>query len=138
MRASDQQIVAALLEAYRQGAFPMADPDTGRIDWFAPDPRALMPLQPESAYAKRDGFHVSRSLQRRLRQAPFVITADMAFEQVMRACAEPRPQQPDTWIDERLIKWYTTLHKHGYAHSLEAWMNVSAPVLVGGIYGVSI
>jgi leucyl/phenylalanyl-tRNA--protein transferase len=142
MPPSELQIVDAILAAYRDGAFPMADPDTGRIDWFSPDPRAIMPLNPESARGAGDGFHVSRSLARTIRSGRFTLTSDTAFERVIRACAEDRRPHEGTWIDERIIRWYTTLHRHGHAHSIEAWLPArdaaAPPLLVGGIYGVSI
>ena len=43
-----------LLEAYRRGIFPMAM-DDGTIEWFSPDPRAILPL---------DNFHVPHALRR--------------------------------------------------------------------------
>ena len=33
-----------VLSAYCQGCFPMADPETGEISFYEPDPRALIPL----------------------------------------------------------------------------------------------
>lgn len=118
------QAVGALLDAYRAGYFPMADPRTHRLEWFNPDPRAVIPL---------DAFHVPRSLERVTRRLTF--TSDRDFVGVMRACAEPRPDQPDSWIDERLIAVYAEVHRAGAAHSIEAWLDST---LVGGVYGVSI
>ena len=43
-----------VLAAYRAGIFPWPDTD-GRLLWFSPDPRAILPL---------DGFHASHSLRR--------------------------------------------------------------------------
>jgi leucyl/phenylalanyl-tRNA---protein transferase len=138
MPPADVQIIAGLLAAYREGAFPMADPETGRIDWYSPDPRALMPLNLETARGAGDGFHISRSLARRLRSNRFRMTSDRAFEEVIRACGEPREDHDGTWIDERIVHWYATLHRHGHAHSIEAWVGGGEAALVGGIYGVSI
>ena len=136
----DPRTSAALLAAYREGAFPMADPDTGRIEWFCPDPRAVMPLNPESAPGAGDGFHISRSLARRLRSGRFAVTSDTAFEDVIRGCAEPREGREETWIDERIVRWYADLFELGHAHSVEAWLGApdGPPLLVGGVYGVSI
>jgi leucyl/phenylalanyl-tRNA--protein transferase len=136
-------VVAALLAAYRDGVFPMADPETGRIDWFSPDPRALMPLGLRNAPSAEPVFHVSRSLARRIRSGRFRITSDTAFEQVIRGCAEPRPGREETWIDHRIVQAYTALHRAGHAHSVEAWLEPDPPPagparLVGGVYGVSI
>jgi leucyl/phenylalanyl-tRNA--protein transferase len=116
--------VELLVWAYERGAFPMVDPESGRIGWYSPDPRAVLPL---------DGLRVSRSLRRVVRAGVFEMRTDTAFEAVMRECAEPRPGREQTWIDERLIELYTELHRSGRAHSLEAWRDGA---LVGGLYGV--
>lgn len=141
MQPLDPRIPQALLGAYRDAAFPMADPRTGAIDWYSPDPRAVMPLHPESSRGAGDGFHISRSLAGRVRGRGFTLTSDTAFERVMRACAEPRPGREETWIDERIVRWYSSLHALGNAHSIEVWTprdDRSPQGLVGGVYGVSI
>lgn len=121
--------VELLLSAYSQGAFPMVDPDTGAIEWFSPQQRGIIPLDPPEA------FRVPKSLAREVRKGRYTITSDKAFEQVMRCCASDRNEWNRSWIDERLIAAYTDLHKHGFAHSVEAWLD-EAPV--GGLYGVHI
>jgi leucyl/phenylalanyl-tRNA--protein transferase len=114
-----------LLSAYCQGVFPMAHED-GRIYWYDPDPRAIIPL---------DRFHVSRSLRRTMGQQQFDIRLDSAFTAVMAACAAPAPGRENTWISEALIQAYTRLHRLGFAHSVEVWQGNE---LVGGLYGVAI
>ncbi len=116
-----------LLAAYLQGIFPMADPHSGAIEWFSPDPRGVIPLD--------EAFHVPRNVGRLVRQRRFEIVGDRDFTGVMRACAEPRPAEPETWIDERLVAAYAGLHARGFARSVEAWRD---GVLVGGLYGVHI
>ncbi len=114
-----------LLSAYLQGAFPMADPDSGRILWYSPDPRGVLPL---------DGsFRVPGTVGRLVRQGRFEIVRDRDFIGVMRACAAPRPGEDGTWIDERLIGAYGRLHESGFAHSIEAWRDGRRG---GGLYGV--
>lgn len=115
---------ALLLKAYAAGVFPMADSaaDT-ELFWIDPDPRGILPL---------DAVHIPQRLQRSLRTSPLRIRCDTAFEQVMRHCAETRPQ---TWINAEILSLYTALHKLGYAHSVEAW---AGDELVGGLYGVAI
>ncbi|GAB4384716.1 MAG: leucyl/phenylalanyl-tRNA--protein transferase [Phycisphaerales bacterium] len=130
--ARDQALVRGLLEAYRHGLFPMADPLSRMIRWYDPDPRAIIPLEPGA-------FRVPRSLRQRVRSGRFQITSDTAFERVIRACA--RPEKPEEcWIDASIIEAYCTLHRHGHAHSIEAWL--AGPEgrlrLVGGLYGVAL
>jgi leucyl/phenylalanyl-tRNA--protein transferase len=113
-----------LVWAYRRGIFPMFDSRAGRIEYFSPDPRTILPL---------DHIHVSKSLRRRVRSERFQIRSDTRFEQVMRACAASRRGRRETWIDERLVSAYCGLHELGLAHSIEAWRD---DALVGGLYGV--
>jgi leucyl/phenylalanyl-tRNA--protein transferase len=114
-----------LMAAYAQGVFPMAS-DDGRIYWYSPDPRAILPL---------GQLHVSRSLFRLIRQGKYEIRFDTAFADVMAACAAPGPGREQTWINAEIIRAYTELHELGFAHSVEAW---EGDRLVGGLYGVSL
>jgi leucyl/phenylalanyl-tRNA--protein transferase len=131
MSTPDQELVRDLLRAYRNGLFPMGDPGTGAVDWYDPDPRAVIPLEPGA-------FRVARSLRQRVRSGRFAVTSDRAFSHVIRACAAPRPDN-GVWINEPIIRAYTILHAHGHAHSVEAWLDAdSGPQLVGGLYGVTL
>jgi leucyl/phenylalanyl-tRNA--protein transferase len=112
--------------AYRRGIFPMVDPCDGRVEWFSPDPRAILPL---------DRFHVPRSLVRVIRRGAFEVRTDTAFASVIRSCASTRPGREQTWLDDRLMRAYIELHGQGDAHSVEAWLDDR---LVGGLYGVRI
>jgi len=123
--------VETLLLAYRSGIFPMADRrDDPEVFWVEPRERAIIPLE---------GLHLSKSLRKVLRADRFAVTVDQAFEAVIRACAEPRPDHPETWISERIVQSYMGLHRAGHAHSVECWLPGAdgAPELVGGLYGVS-
>lgn len=115
-----------LLYTYSQGIFPMGD-DDGEIYWYDPDPRAIIPLD--------DAFHVPRSLARRIRQGGFDVRIDSAFRSVITACAEPDQNRENTWITPPIIDIYCELHRLGYAHSVETWIDGA---LVGGLYGVAI
>lgn len=118
-----QRLTPELLSlAYAEGYFPMPDPETGKVLWFNPDPRAVIPL---------DGFHVSHSLKKELRKEAFRVTFDTAFVEVMRACAD----REDTWITEEFVEAYSALHRLGRAHSVEVWRGEE---LHGGVYGVSL
>src|SRR5690554_1672140 len=119
--------VQLLLSAYAQGIFPMAQPEEdGEIYWYAPDPRAILPL---------DGLKVSRRLAQTVRSGKFDVRVNTAFEEVMRECAAPREIEAETWISQGLMEVYIDLHRLGFARSVEAWMD---DTLVGGLYGVSI
>lgn len=131
--AEHQLSVESLIWAYTHGVYPMASSRRGRIGWYSPDPRAILPL---------DAFHVSHSLRRRCRKGEYVITRDQAFGEVIRRCAEPREYAAETWINEAIIETYEELHAMGLAHSVEAWLPGDAGdergALVGGLYGVTL
>jgi leucyl/phenylalanyl-tRNA---protein transferase len=112
-----------LLEAYGRGIFPWFD-ETTPILWWSPDPRAIFEL---------DGLHVSRRLARTIRSGRFTTTIDAAFGAVIRSCAD-RPGQ-GIWITPEMIEAYTTLHRLGWAHSVEVWRDGE---LAGGVYGVAV
>jgi leucyl/phenylalanyl-tRNA--protein transferase len=110
-----------VLAAYRRGLFPMPD-SHGPLLWWSPVDRGIIEVA---------GFTPSRSL-RRARKA-FEIRVNTAFDQVIRACADPR--RPGSWIDDDIIESYTRLHRMGWVHSVEAW---AGDELAGGLYGVAI
>lgn len=110
-----------LLEAYRNGLFPMPH-GRRRIGWWSPRRRGVLRL---------DRLHVSRSLRRSVRD--FEIRVDTAFAEVLAGCADPA--RDGGWIDERIASAYTVLHELGWAHSVEAWRDGR---LAGGLYGVAI
>jgi leucyl/phenylalanyl-tRNA--protein transferase len=117
-----------LLEAYRNGIFPWPIVEGRRetLAWYSPDPRAVIEL---------DALHVSRRLRRRLRSGQFRITTDVAFSDVMAACAKPRRNFGGVWITPRLRDAYLRMHALGHAHSVDVWQ---AERLVGGLYGMSL
>jgi leucyl/phenylalanyl-tRNA--protein transferase len=115
-----------LMDAYRRGIFPWYGEGLP-ILWHSPDPRFVLPIEQ---------LRVNRSLAKAIRRAPYVITLDTAFGEVLRHCAAtPRPGQDGTWITDDMIRAYETLHALGHAHSVEAWL---ADELVGGLYGVAV
>ena len=123
--------VETLLLAYRSGIFPMADTrEDLDIFWVEPRDRAIFPL---------NGLRISKSLRKTVRSDRFHVTLDRAFEEVIRACAAPRPGHPESWISDRIIATYLELHRAGYAHSVECWIedDDGAHELVGGLYGVA-
>ena len=113
-----------LLLAYSMGIFPwQGEP----LHWHSPDPRMVL---------LADQLKVSRSLRRTVRRGIFRLSLDIAFPEVIIACATvPRPGQDGTWITPGMVESYTKLHRRGVAHSVEAW---EGDQLVGGIYGLSL
>lgn len=119
----DQLTPDLLMQAYAMGVFPMAESrDDTDVFWVDPRRRGILPL---------DGFHISRSLARRLRSNQFEITVDQDFEGTVRGCAD----RPETWINAAIFDLYLALHRRGCAHSLEVRENGA---LVGGVYGVTL
>jgi leucyl/phenylalanyl-tRNA--protein transferase len=116
---------ARLLNAYRSGIFPWFSDDQP-ILWWSPDPRTVL-------YPER--LKISRSLRKTLRNKPFRVTFDQAFAQVMLACSAPRKNGDGTWITMEMLAAYQELHRIGFAHSVEVWLEER---LVGGLYGVAL
>lgn len=114
-----------LLEAYSNGIFPWFGHDQP-ILWWSPDPR--MVLFP-------DELKVSRSLARTARNTPFEVRADTAFDEVIEGCRQPRRGDSGTWITGDMAEAYGALHRAGFAHSVETWLDGK---LVGGLYGVAL
>jgi leucyl/phenylalanyl-tRNA--protein transferase len=126
---------ARLLAAYQRGIFPWFS-EGQPILWWSTDPRMVL---------MTERFRISDSLKKTIRKVQrsaadpqggrWQVRFDSAFEEVMRACAEPRRDGPGTWISDDIIAGYTGLHQLGYAHSSELWLDGE---LVGGAYGVCI
>ena len=114
--------VEMLTLAYRNGFFPMGDPDSGNLLWFNPSPRSLIEF--------RD-FHVPRRFARYLRKTDCRVTINSSFSQVIAQCA----RREQTWINDTIIRLYCELHNAGMSHSVEVH---DGGTLVGGLYGVAI
>ncbi|NER14575.1 leucyl/phenylalanyl-tRNA--protein transferase [Leptobacterium flavescens] len=132
--ASEEGIVAVggdlsperLLLAYQKGIFPWFDEDS-IIMWWSPDPR--MVLFPEK-------LRISKSMKQLLRKQEFRVSFNENFKEVITQCSLiEREGQEGTWITKDMIEAYCTLHKMGYAASVEVWKEDE---LVGGLYGVDL
>lgn len=116
-----------LLEVYARGSFPMADhADDAEFFIVTPEKRALLPIHT---------LHISKSLRKLVRKAPFDIRTDFDFPAVLAACAEMQPDRPETWINSSIQALFLELHHRGLAHSVECWQEEK---LVGGLYGLAI
>ena len=115
---------ATLINAYRRGIFPMEVTSLGgRLGWWSPDPRGIVPL---------DRLRITKSMRQSARR--FEIRVDTCFAAVMQACADP--SREDGWITGEFIAAYTTLHRLGWAHSIEVFDREGQ--LAGGLYGVRV
>ena len=114
-----------LLVAYRQGIFPWFG-ENEPILWWSPAPRTV--LFPRS-------FYESKSLAKLVRQERFRITFDDDFDAVIQACAEAREGQSGTWINQQMIEAYSAMHRAGFAHSVECYLEDR---LIGGLYGIAL
>jgi len=106
------------------GIFPMGEGENN-ISWFEASPRAIMPVE-----LKNSGIRISRSLKQVLAKKTFKVTVDKAFEKVITECS----QRDETWINGLIKNAFIELHKKGFAHSIEAWLDGG---LAGGLYGVA-
>lgn len=115
-----------LLLTYQNGIFPWYDEDTP-ILWYSPHERFVIP---------KGKLKISKSMRQVLRSKRFKVTFNQAFEQVIDQCARiAREDQQGTWILPEMKAAYISLHKHGYAHSVEVWEQGH---LVGGLYGIKV
>jgi leucyl/phenylalanyl-tRNA--protein transferase len=116
-----------VIQAYRQGLFPMAETRLGdRVYWLDPEQRGILPL---------DGFHLPRRLRRTVIAAPYEIAVDQDFAGTIAGCAAPARGRQDTWINPDILQLFTELYLRGYGHSVECRQDGE---LVGGLYGVAI
>ncbi|MBC6111060.1 leucyl/phenylalanyl-tRNA--protein transferase [Pedobacter fastidiosus] len=115
-----------LLLAYSNGIFPWFSEDDP-ILWYSPHQRCVI-------YPKR--IKISKSMKKILKENVFEVTVNTAFEAVIKNCADtPRIGQDGTWITNEMQNAYINLHKKGFAHSVEVWLDKK---LVGGLYGIKI
>ncbi|HEV7258534.1 MAG TPA: leucyl/phenylalanyl-tRNA--protein transferase [Bosea sp. (in: a-proteobacteria)] len=116
-----------MLRAYAAGIFPMAETaDDPNLFWVEPELRGVIPL---------DRFHLPARLARTVRADRFEVRVDSDFEAVIAACAEARPDRPETWINGRIREIFGALFRLGYVHTVECWLDER---LVGGLYGLSL
>ncbi|KGJ92789.1 leucyl/phenylalanyl-tRNA--protein transferase [Colwellia psychrerythraea] len=121
---------ARLLSAYSQGIFPWFSEDDPLM-WWSPDPRAIIDI---------DQLRINRTLAKSIRKAPYTITLNQDFIQIIQLCADAPFRFDETWILDDMQAAYINLHEQGHAHSIEVWLgnDNNDKELVGGLYGVAI
>jgi leucyl/phenylalanyl-tRNA--protein transferase len=110
-----------MIRLYASGAFPMADAETGNINWYLPEIRTIIPL---------DKFNIPRSAKKAIDEKNFEIKFDTDFKGILAGCAD----RESTWISDELKSAYRRLKKRGHIHTVETWKDGK---LVGGLYGVT-
>ncbi len=116
-----------VIAAARRGFFPWAH--LGPLKWWTRSERMVLFL---------DEHHMGKRLRRDMRRSDYRVTFDAAFDEVIKACAEPRKGRPLglTWITPKIMRLYAGLHDQGVAHSFEVWSADGR--LVGGGYGIAV
>lgn len=116
-----------IVRAYKAGIFPMAeDAEATDLFWVCPEERGIMPL---------DGFHVSKSLRKRIKSTNWQVKADTNFAATIHGCANYGTERQSTWINPTIIALYGELFARGICHTVEVW---DGDELIGGLYGLSI
>lgn len=117
--------VSRLRAAYSRGLFPWFNAGEPVL-WWCPDPRCVF---------ETSAWQPAKRFARSLRNEPYAVTLDTAFDRVIAACAAPREGQRGTWLVPEMRLAYRRLHQLGWAHSVEVWHERE---LIGGLYGVAI
>jgi leucyl/phenylalanyl-tRNA--protein transferase len=116
-----------LLRAYTVGVFPMAESrDATAISWIDPRNRGILPL---------NALHISKSLKKTIRRGVFEVRCNHDFAGVVAECGKRTPERGETWINPQIEQAVNELHRMGYAHSVETWIDGQ---LAGGLYGVAL
>lgn len=121
-----------LLEAYKQGLFPMAQSAHSKyVHWVCPEMRGQLSIP---------DLHISRSLHKTVRRQAmrgrtYRVRINTDFEQVIDGCARKMPDRPETWINGQIKDACMRLHREGHAHSVECW---HGETMVGGLYGIAL
>lgn len=112
-----------LLGAYAAGIFPMAETrDDPEVYWVDPRIRGILPL---------DGFHMSRSLAKRMKSGRHRAALNADFEAIVEGCAD----RGETWINATIRDLMMELHLRGHAHAFGVYEGED---LVGGMYGLTL
>lgn len=116
-----------VLGAARNGFFPWCH--CGPLKWWTREKRMVLFF---------NEYHIAKRLRRDMKKAPYRVTFDQAFNDVIAACAGQRSYNRHalTWITPKIMRLYADLFDKGYAHSFEVWDGEGK--LVGGGYGLAV
>lgn len=124
----DQATPELMIEAYRQGIFPMADSaDSTHYNFYRPEMRGQLSI---------NDLHIPKKLFKTVKKNPYRLSVDEAFKDVVTGCADIAKGRDSTWINQTIRDVFVDLHEAGHAHSVECWDDDNQ--LVGGLYGLSI
>ena len=121
-----------ILWHYAIGYMPdFLDGKSGEVGWVRWPHRGVQML---------DKFKIPRKQKSCVMSPQFELRLDTAFDEVVRECANVnrhviKDGVGQTWITPPLIEGLKKLHRMGYAHSYEAWMDGK---LVGGTFGIQL
>lgn len=136
-----------VLNAYANGLFPMADSAHDKTYWVDPPLRGQLSIY---------NLHIPKRLKTKLKQYPYLVTHDKAFEEVITMCAASSKGRETTWINDEIRDIFIRLYYAGFAHSIECWrrpdeymhtapedideqdIEISNLELVGGTYGLAL
>lgn len=106
----------------------MADTaDSLFYNFYRPEMRGMLSIEE---------LHIPKKLRKTVKQFPYNVTIDTAFEDVIAECAkEGGKGRETTWINDTIRNVFIKLHSKGKAHSVECWQDGK---LVGGLYGLAI
>lgn len=123
-----RDLLQAVLDAYRDGVFPMAESaEDESVAFYKPYMRGILPIK---------DLHIPAKLLKEVRHGIYIVTIDQAFEEVIDGCARETPKRSKTWINKPIRDIFVSLHHAGHAHSIECWSKDGK--LAGGLYGLSI
>lgn len=118
---------ATVLAAARNGFFPWCH--CGPLKWWTREKRMVLFF---------NEYRIAKRLRRDMKKAPYRVTFDQAFAEVIAACARQRSYNRHalTWITPKIMRLYADLFDKGHAHSFEVWD--ADGNLVGGGYGLAV
>lgn len=117
-----------ILDAYREGIFPMAESaEDESFAFYRPHMRGLIPIV---------DLHIPSRLLKKIRRGGYTVTINKAFRDIIDGCAAATDRRSKTWINAPIRNIFVQLHREGHAHSVEIWNEDGK--LAGGLYGLSI